>query len=277
MMVFVPLLIGSKILKIDIMCNRISIITPNYNSGDLLHQCTDSIYAQLGIGKKYDLEHIIVDGYSSDQSLNFLDHTYKYTKIIHQKPNGVYSAMNCGLSDATGEIIAFLHADDMFADRTVLNSVNYLMQQGKISLVYGNLMIVNRLKTEKIERTWISGSFAVEKLNNGWMPPHPTVFVKRHVYDNVGFFDETFRISGDYDWIIKAFVLYKDEISYLEKDLVIMRSGGVSNSGQLGAFFNKTLEDLIVIRKNNIGGFRTLILKKIRKLNQLIWMRKRND
>lgn len=259
------------------MINKISIITPNYNSGNLLQQCTDSIYAQLGVGTNFELEHIIIDGYSSDQSLNFLTQAYKYTKVIDQKPAGVYSAMNIGLSFSTGEIIAFLHADDMYADTTVLKSVKHLMEQDNISLVYGNLTIVNRLKTEKIERKWVAGPFAVGKLRNGWMPPHPTLFVKRNVYDNIGLFDETFRISGDYDWIIKAFAVYKEEISYLEKDMVIMRSGGVSNSSQLGAFFDKSFEDFNIIRKNNIGGYMTLILKKIRKLNQHTWMRQRND
>jgi len=254
------------------MRNKISVITPNYNSGELLHQCTESIYAQLGTEENFELEHIIIDGHSSDKSLDFLDRRFKYTKIITQKPGGVYSAMNCGLLAATGEIIAFLHADDMYADTSVLKSVRHLMDQKNISLVYGNLTIVNRLKTEKIERKWSSGQFSANKLRRGWMPPHPTVFVKRKVYDNVGLFDEKFRIAGDYDWIIRAFTLYKGEVAYLEKDLVIMRSGGVSNSGQLSAFFDKSFEDLTAIRKNNIGGFTTLLLKKFRKLNQLTWI-----
>lgn len=255
------------------MLRKISIITPSYNSGELLRLCTQSIYAQSGLNENFELEHIIIDGYSTDGSLDFLTSEFGHSKIISQYPDGVYSAMNLGLSIATGEIIAFLNADDIYIDPTVFLSVMNVINQDNTYLVYGDLMIVNRSLSSRLERNWIAGNFVVDKLRRGWMPPHPTLFVKRNVFDSVGNFNEAFRISGDYDWILRAFLTHKNNVSYLPKHLVMMRSGGLSSGSNLQAFLDKNFEDLAVIRQNKIGGYVTLVLKKLRKLNQIIWMR----
>ncbi len=251
---------------------KFSIITPNYNSGKLLKICTKSIYVQSGLGKLFELEHIIIDGHSNDGSLNFLTAEFSNSQVIFQHRRGVFSAMNLGLSLATGEIIAFLNADDCYIDPAVLISVLNKLSLDNVALVYGDLIIVNRLKTYKVQRVWTTGNFSIDQLRRGWMPPHPSLFAKRKVFDSVGNFNENFRISGDYDWIIRAFSKFKNNVYYLPMKLVMMRSGGISNNGNLNMLLKKNFEDLIIIKQNKIGGFITLILKKLRKLTQIKWI-----
>ncbi len=244
---------------------KISVITATYNNEATVKDTISSVASQT-----YDnIEHIIIDGKSSDNTLSIIKkNTGKISKIISESDNGIYDALNKGIQNASGEIIGFLHADDLYADNTVIEKVADLFAETNTDSIYGDLLYVSKENVDKIIRYWKAGEYTFSKLKKGWMPPHPTFFVKKEIYDRYGLFDTSFTISADYDIILRFLGKEKISIAYLPEVMIKMRIGGESNKN-IKNILRKMKEDVRALRKNKLGGIHTVFMKNIIKIPQL--------
>ena len=243
---------------------KLSLITVTYNSAETLIDTIQSVRDQ----QISDLEYIVVDGNSKDSTPQHLSLNEDIiTRWISEPDNGIYDAMNKGLKMATGDIIGFLHADDQLSTPGTLKSIISAFSNGEIDFLYGDLLYVQAKNPEKTIRYWKSGQFKHGLLKMGWMPPHPTVYFKRNLINKVGFFDTTFKIAADYDWILRCLICKDIKVFYLPKVLVRMRIGGASNKS-IKNICKKTREDYRAIRNNGVGGIVTLLIKNISKIPQ---------
>ncbi len=247
---------------------KLSIITATYNSEHTIKACMLSI-----INQSYkDIEHIIIDGNSTDRTLEVLvTITEKYPEAnirIYSEPDtGIYDALNKGIEKANGDVIGFVHSDDLLASPKILEHIVNIFKSQNSDGVYGNLRYVKKNNTNKVIRNWKSKAFTPAILNRGWMPPHPTVFLRKEVYQDIGYFDINYKISADYDFLIRVFLNKKYKIRYIPKTIMIMRLGGMSNKS-FKNIFQKSKEDFQVIKRHQLRGLFTLICKNILKLNQ---------
>jgi glycosyltransferase involved in cell wall biosynthesis len=242
----------------------ITIITATYNSSKGLEQCIRSVLSQT----YSEIEYIIIDNCSTDHTLDIAkSYSEKISRIISEPDNGIFDALNKGIKIASGNVIGFLHADDFYASSTIIEEVMMKFEATGADSVYGDLQYVSKNNPEKLIRNWIAGEFQRKKLLNGWMPPHPSFFIRRKCYTNYGLFNTNYQIAADYDLILRF--LGKHEIStvYLPKVLVKMSTGGKSNKS-IKNILKKSKEDFKALKENEIGNFYTLFLKNIRKLNQ---------
>lgn len=252
---------------------KFSIITATYNSESSVKDAVNSILSQ----DYNNFELIIIDGASKDKTVEFIkditvDSKVPF-KIISEPDKGIYDALNKGIKNSTGDVIAFLHADDVYASSNVLKSVAAKFDESIVDSVYGDLEYVSKENTEKTIRFWKSGTFTHSKLKLGWMPPHPSFFVKKSVYNQFGLFDLSFKIAADYDFMMR--VLFKEKIStaYLPEVLVKMRVGGESNKS-VSNIVRKSKEDLRAMKQNGLGGVPALFSKNIRKVPQFFTRKK---
>lgn len=205
---------------------KVSIITVCYNSSETIESTIQSVVFQ----NYSDIEYIIVDGLSTDDTLKIIDR-YKssISKIISEKDDGIYDAINKGIANATGEIVAILHADDFYADNSIISSVVEAFAKNPVDAVYGDLQYVDRQDVDKVKRNWISGEYSKQNFLSGWMPPHPSFFAKKECYTKLGVFNTSLKSAADYELMLRF--LYKNNcaVAYIPKVLVKMRVGGKSN------------------------------------------------
>lgn len=244
---------------------KISIITITYNSAKTLQRALDSVQSQ----SYADIEHIIVDGGSTDGTKEVIEaYAKQHTNVrwISEKDDGIYNALNKGIRMATGDIIGFLHSDDMLFCADSIGQIAAAFEQTKADVVYGDLQYCSN---GKVIRRWKSNAFHPSSLKYGWMPPHPTVYVRKEVYQAVGEYDEWFRISADYDMLLRIFSAGY-QTHYIPEVLVSMETGGASNRNPK-ARLTKTQEDYLVLKKNHIGaGLLTVACKQLRKIRQFL-------
>lgn len=244
---------------------KISIITITYNSASSLQRALDSVQSQT----YKDIEHVIIDGASTDGTRKLIEayaKQHKNVKWVSEKDNGIYDAINKGIRLATGDVIGFLHSDDMFYSVDSIGQIAAAFEQNQADVVYGDLQY---MRGNKVVRRWKSNTFNPRALKYGWMPPHPTVYVRREVYQQVGEYDSWFRISADYDMILRIFTAGYNT-HYIPEVLVCMETGGASNKNTK-ARLSKTMEDYIVLKKNHVGaGYLTVACKQLRKVKQFI-------
>ena len=244
---------------------KISIITITFNSAKTIQRALESVLSQT----YPDIEHVIVDGASSDGTKEIIEAYAKKHQNVRwksEKDSGIYNALNKGIAMATGDIIGFLHSDDVFFSPDSIGQIAHAFTDKSVDVVYGDLLYCSG---EKVIRRWRSNPFSPSSLKFGWMPPHPTVYVRREVYQQVGEYDEWFRISADYDMMLRIFTAgYKSQ--YIPKVLVCMETGGASNKNTK-ARLSKTQEDYIVLKKNHVGaGYLTVACKQLRKIKQFL-------
>lgn len=245
---------------------KISIITAVYNRVDTIEHAMRSIQSQ----SHPNLEHIIQDGGSTDGTLDVIrNFSNDSTSLISEPDSGIYDAINRGIMRASGDVIGLMHSDDFFAHSKVLERVAAVMQHPNVDGVYGDLEYVSANDTTRVIRHWRAGEVSMAKLRYGWMPPHPTLYLRREVFDKWGLYDVNMRIAADYDAILRYLKVGKLNIEYISEVLVKMRVGGESNKS-IGRIVNKSREDLIAIRRNKVGGVGTLILKNLSKVPQFI-------
>jgi glycosyltransferase len=243
---------------------RISIVTVCFNSESTIVDSLRSVAMQ----SHSDIEHIIVDGASSDRTVERVRmHGAHVSKLVSEPDKGIYDAMNKGLALATGEFVGFLNADDMLATSDAISEITVAATPPGIGAVYGDLVYVRKDRTDEVVRYWRCGEFTPARLRFGWMPPHPTLYVRRALVAQLGRFDERMRIAADYDFILRYLGLPGIQVAYVPKVLVKMRTGGASNQS-LAALVNKSREDLIALQRNRAGGLFTLLCKNARKLPQ---------
>lgn len=243
---------------------KISIITATYNCQDTVKDAIESVISQ----DYPNIEYIIIDGASMDNTLKIIEsYSYKISKIISEPDKGIYDALNKGISVSTGDYIGFLHADDIYANKNVISNIVKLIFEKKSDSAYADLQYVSKENTGKVIRYWKSGMFDRKNLKKGWMPPHPTFFVKTEIYNKYGVFDTSFKISADYDIILRFLGKYKISTAYLPKTILKMRVGGESNKS-LKNIILKMREDLKALKKNKTGSIFTIFLKNISKIHQ---------
>ena len=245
---------------------KISIITATFNRGHFIESCVLSILRQ----DIKDVELIIIDGLSTDSTLEKLRPLVKKNKNIKfysETDSGIYDALNKGIDKANGEIIGFLHSDDVFYNSEVLKKIICKFKNHDIDGLYGNLEYVEKIDTNKVVRFWESCAFNNNLLRKGWAPPHPTLFLKSNIYKKHGKFDLKFKISADYDFMLRIFKDDSLKFEYVPRVITRMRTGGVSNKN-IKNIFIKTFEDFKAIRKNKIGSVGTLLRKNTSKIKQ---------
>ncbi len=243
---------------------KISIITVVFNNVSTLADTIASVTSQ----DYTDIEYIIIDGGSTDGTVGLIkNNTDKINKWISEKDNGIYDAMNKGIQMASGDVIGILNADDLYQDNTVVSSVMKSFIEDKAEAVYGDLVYINKENT-KIIRYWQSGPFYKNNFLWGWMPPHPSFFVKKRLYDTHGLFNTCFRSAADYELMLRLIHKHKVVLTYLPKILVRMRVGGQSNASILNRI-KAIKEDTAAWQINNIRPyFFTIGLKSLRKISQ---------
>ncbi len=245
---------------------RISIITATLNAAHTIKSCLASLKSQT-----YQSEHIIIDGGSTDGTIEILhQESQKDALIVSEPDRGLYDALNKGIQSASGDVIGFLHADDVFADCDVLTVVAALFENRNIASCYGDLVYVRADNTKQIVRYWQSYEFDKHRFYYGWMPPHPTFFVRRSVYQKYGGFNLEMGTSADYELMLRFLLKYGITCGYIPRILVKMRTGGVSNvsvKNRLLANYN----DRRAWRVNGLKPFLwTLYLKPLSKIGQYI-------
>jgi len=242
----------------------ISIITATYNSEATLETCIKSVLEQT----YPNIEYIIVDNCSKDATLDIArTHSGQINRIVSEPDKGIFDALNKGIKLASGDIVGFLHADDFYASNQILALIMEKFRVSGSDAVYGDLQYVGKNDTDKIIRQWVSGEFSIKKMMNGWMPPHPALFIKRECYKKMGYFNLDYKIAADYELMLRFIVKNQISMSYLPQVLVKMRTGGASNKG-LKNIIQKSREDLKALKAHDLGNFYTLMKKNLRKVKQ---------
>lgn len=246
---------------------KISLVTATWNCAGTVAECLASVASQSYANR----EHVIIDGASRDDTLRVLQSHRDHLAVLLSEPDrGIYDALNKGIARASGDIVGFLHADDMFASPDVLARVAAAFADPTVSAVYGDLQYVRKNDVNRVVRHWKSSPFSRRQLEWGWMPPHPTLYVRREWYERIDCFDTRYLISADYFSILRMFSQPDFKAVYLPEVLVRMRMGGASNRS-LKAFIRKSSEDWRALRKcrvGNLGGVGALIWKNLSKVIQ---------
>lgn len=244
--------------------STISIITATFNAVSTLSECLSSVAKQVFA----NVEHIVVDGRSTDRTVDIVRKYPHVSLIVSEPDNGIYDAMNKGINLSTGEVVGILNADDFYASTNVLEEVEQVFQNSEIDACYGDLLYVSETDPGKVVRSWKSGNFSVEKFYWGWMPPHPTFFVRRSIYERFGGFNLELGSAADYELMLRFLVRHKIKAAYIPEVLVKMRTGGVSNA----SLRNRVLANRMDRRAwevNNLKPFPwTLWMKPLRKVGQ---------
>ena len=242
----------------------ISVVTAVYNRKATVMDAIQSVQAQT----YPQVEHIIQDGSSSDGTLDLLKRLDNPRIHLESRPDrGIYDAINKGIARATGDVIGLMHSDDFFAGPEVLADVAAAFADPEIDGVYGDLDYVAAEDTSRVVRKWRSGSYDPALLKRGWMPPHPTLYLRRSVFETWGLYDTAFEIAADYDAMLRYLVKGEIKVAYIPKVLVKMRVGGESNRS-LGRILQKSREDYRALRRNGVGGLSTLAAKNLSKIKQ---------
>ena len=257
---------------------KISIITATYNSIQHLPDVIKIIRQQ----PFPNIEYIVIDGGSTDGTIEYLRQSNLISQLISEPDKGIYDALNKGIQLATGDIIGFLHSDDILASDQTLQNISHVFATAspitgkKPDVVYGDLVFVEQQDTSKIVRYWKSQPFKHQLLQRGWMPPHPTVFMLREVYEKHGFFNINLKCSADYDYILRVFRDKTLTISYLPEVITKMRMGGISTGG-IRNLLNKRKEDYWVLKNNKMPfPLWILLAKNVSKITQLIFKKNSN-
>lgn len=247
---------------------KISVITAVFNASDTISSAVASLHEQ----SHPNIEHIVIDGKSTDGTTEILRSLQNdSTILVSEADGGIYDALNKGLQISTGEIIGFLHADDLLAYPDALRDIAKIFEDPSVDAVYGNLYYVNRIDIKKIIRKWKSLPYEnLKLLRMGWMPPHPALYVRKKWYSEIGGFNTKYRISADYLSILQMFSANEFKAVYLDQFLIKMRVGGLSNRSIKG-IIQKTYEDWSALRENNFGFYsaaKAIFFKNISKIPQ---------
>ncbi len=244
---------------------KISIITIAWNSADTIEATIKSVIEQV----HNDIEYIVIDGASTDHTMDIVTRYRDHIDvIISEKDQGIYDAMNKGVNLATGDVIGILNSDDFYGDSRVLSDVSSLFKRTEADAVYADLVYVDRDKTDKVIRYWKAGDYRPGLFKSGWMPPHPTFFVKRKCYDQFGSYSLELRSAADYELMLRFIHKHGIKLAYLPRVTTRMREGGESNVS-IKNRIRANREDRKAWRMNDLSpGMFTLTLKPLRKLGQ---------
>lgn len=243
---------------------KISIITTCKNSEATIEDTIKSVLSQ----NYPDLEYIVIDGKSTDRTLEIINkYRNKISLLISEADGGFYQAINKGINLASGDVIGNLNSDDFYSNSTILEQVAKTFEPG-VDAVYGDLHYVDKVDTKKIIRNWKSGEYKEGAFVKGWMPPHPTFFVRKEIYKKFGLFNTDLKSAADYELMLRFIHKHKIKIAYLSEVLVKMRIGGKSNS-TIHKRIKANLEDRRAWEMNGLKpALLTFLLKPLLKLSQ---------
>lgn len=244
---------------------KITIITVVLNNEAFVKDAIESVLNQT----YSDTQYVVIDGGSNDGSLNIIQsYTDKINVIVSEPDEGIYDAMNKGLALAKGDVVAFLNADDFYTNTKVLEQVVGLFQHTNADVVYADLDYVARTDKNKVVRKWRSGEFHPKRFKQGWMPPHPTFFAKRSLYQQFGGYKQELNSSADYELMLRFCYVNHVNVAYLPEVLVKMRLGGQSNR----SFKNRLLANLQDRKAWDINNIKptwyTFLMKPLSKVKQ---------
>lgn len=242
---------------------KVSLITIAYNSAETIEDTIKSIVAQ----DYSNIEYIIIDGGSTDKTLSIID-KFKdsITTIISEPDKGIYDAMNKGVQNATGDIVGILNSDDIYADNKVVSSIVEAI--GNKDSIYADLVYVDRDNTDKVTRYWKSGKYRKGIFKKGWMPPHPTFFIKKSCYNQYGTYNLQLKSAADYELMLRMLHKYNISVAYLPEVITKMRVGGQSNVTLLNRLKANKEDKLAWVINDLQPGPLTLIMKPVRKIGQ---------
>ena len=245
---------------------KISVVTAVMNGRETLPAMLESLACQSFQG----FEHVVQDGGSTDGTGRYLAANGLPQMRFHRETDsGLYDAINRGITRATGDVIGLLHADDRLASPDALELIADAMRDDRIDGVYADLQYVSRTDPARVLRHWRAGPYRPALLRQGWMPPHPTLYLRREVFAAAGLYDTGYQISGDYDAMLRFLTQGNLRLGYIPQVLVQMKLGGVSNKS-FAHILRKSREDYRAIRRHGVGGVGTLIAKNVSKLPQLM-------
>jgi glycosyltransferase len=246
---------------------KVSVITATFNSAATLTDTLSSVRDQT-----YPLvEHLIIDGGSKDNTMEIVAGFPHIKQICSEKDRGIYDAMNKGVKRATGDIVGILNSDDFYASENVLREVVDTFQQSGCDAVYGDLQYVCKDDVSKVVRYWRSGPYQQGAFKWGWMPPHPSFFVRHTLYDRCGLFNLDMKTAADYELMLRMIHKEGASLQYLPNVLVKMRTGGASNSS-MASRLKANADDRKAWDVNGLTPYWfTMYLKPIRKITQFIF------
>lgn len=244
---------------------KVSIITTCYNREKTIAQAIESV-----LGQDYpDIEYIVVDGGSTDDSFKVIrSYGSRIAKVISERDGGMYEAINKGIKMATGEIVGLLHSDDFLFHPHIISEIVERFKQTSADIVYGNGLFVDAQETDKVIRDWRSGNYRRWKVRLGWLPLHPTVYIKRSAIERYGLYNENYKIAADSDFLVRYLYKAHLKVEYLGKYVVRMRMGGLSTDSQKRKAMWK--EDVEMYRENGFWGVPEKILKMGWKVPQFV-------
>lgn len=238
---------------------KVSIITVSFNSAKTIADTIKSVLSQ----DFPQIEYIVVDGGSSDGTVEIIkQYEDQIAHWVSEKDRGMYDAMNKGIALATGDVIGILNSDDVYMNTHVVSELMELMQTKRAQVVFADLILVDQDNPQKVLRYYDSGHFHPNKFKYGWMPAHPTVFVKRELYEAVGHFSTTYQIAADYEMLIRILAIQRARYAYLPKPVVRMRSGGASTAG-LSRNWILNQEIVRACKENGIYSNMAMLLLKL--------------
>ncbi|SMP62107.1 glycosyltransferase [Neorhodopirellula lusitana] len=247
---------------------KISVITAVYNRRKTIGDALQSVLSQRDV----ELDTVVVDGDSDDGTSEIISQLgNQICCSIREPDSGIYDALNKGIAAAQGDVLGFLHADDWMADDQALSRVAQAMADPEVDGVYGDLVYVDAQTPNKVHRYWRSGEYDVRKFRSGWMPPHPTVYFRRGVYERFGDFNLAIKTAADYELLVRMMVRHGVRMKYIPHVMVKMRTGGASNAS-LKNRLQANADDRAAWTMNGLRppiGLR--LTKPLRKLPQLFW------
>lgn len=245
---------------------KISIVTAVFNREKTIVRALSSVRAQT----YKNIELVIIDGMSTDNTVKLL-HPFLVSSdvLCIEQDHGIYDALNKGINLSKGEVIAFLHSDDMYMDDNVISNVMKLFEDEEVDLVYGDVSFFNENNPEKVSRTYRSDGLSQENLAWGKMPAHPAIFVRRRVYSRFGNFKIDYQIAADYEFLCRLVKGADLKVKRIPRVLVKMQTGGASTRG-LKSFYALNREVYRALQENEIYSNYFMILSKyIKKIGQL--------
>ena len=241
---------------------KISIVTVSYNSAATLGDTLRSL-AEQRFSDPCEIEHIVIDGGSTDGTLEILaEHRARIAYLISEPDQGVYHAMNKGLALASGEVLGFLNSDDVYADPGVLAAVAAAFAQPEVEVCYGDIVYVDQVEARRVARYWQSSPFVPGLFCRGWVPPHPAFFARTALLKKLGGFDLRYRFAADYELVLRLLEVQRAVSRYLPRVLVRMRLGGISNRNWRNILAGN-IETWQALRRNGIAQTPLPVLRKL--------------
>ena len=244
---------------------RVSIITVVLNGAEMIEHTIKSVLSQ----DYDDIEYIVIDGGSTDGTLDILSkYQGKISRCISESDTGIYEAMNKGIKLLSGDIVATLNSDDIYADHTIISKIVEFIKTGGLDAAYGDLIYVNRNNTNQVKRFWKPGQYKRKAFCYGWVLPHPTFFCRKEIFERFGYFNDKLKIAADFELMLRFIEKHQIKVGYLPKAIVKMRTGGKANV--LRGIIRGNLE---IIKSFRLNGLRLspwfFVYKPLIKISQL--------